>query len=115
MLFSNIVLAYLPLVYGVTKSLDDEMFINDMTGDFNYEITRLGRTSGVLTVSVESISGIQTVGNPNTYNLALEETQSGTIAFSLNPNIQYGDEIKYVLVTDRSEERRVGKGVDLGS
>lgn len=100
MLFSNIVLAHLPLVYGVTKSLDDEMFINDMIGDFNYEITRLGRTSGVLTVSVESISGIQTVGNPNTYNLALEETQAGNIAFSLNPNIQYGDEIKYVLVTD---------------
>src|SRR5690554_5778 len=103
MLFSNIVFAHLPLVYGVTKSLDDYSYINSLSGDFNYSITRLGRTAGDLMVSIEPITGIQSVGNGDTYNLTIEETQTGTISFVLNPSIQYGEEIKYVLVTDNGK------------
>jgi len=100
MLFSNIVLAHLPLVYGVTKNLDESTFIDDLAGDFNYSITRLGRTTGALTVSVEPILGIQSVGNSTSYNLMIEEVQIDAITYVLDPSIQYGDEVKYVFVTD---------------
>lgn len=100
MLYSNIVFAHLPLVYGLTKSVDESMFINSMSGDFNFNITRLGRKTGALTVTIEPILGISTLGNGIAFNLNREETQAGAIAYGLNPNIEYGDEVKYVLVTD---------------
>jgi hypothetical protein len=100
MLFSNITVAHLPLIYGVTKNLDESSFVNGISGDFNFEITRLGRTTGTLTVSVDPISGIQSVGTGNPYNLAIEETQAGAITYNLDPTIQYGDEVKYALITD---------------
>lgn len=103
MLHMNLVLSHLALVYGVTENLDVVSTINDMTGDFNYEIQRLGLQSGPLTVSIDPISGIQSVGNPDVYNLQLEETQVGAISYQLDQAIQYGDEVKYVLVTDNGD------------
>ena len=100
MLFMNLTLSHLALVYGVTTNLDVVSTINDMSGDFNYEIQRLGLQAGSLTVSVDPINGIQSVGTQDVYNLQLEETQTGAISYQLDPAIQYGDEIKYVLVTD---------------
>jgi hypothetical protein len=103
MVYPNIVLAHLALIYGVTTNLDVVSTINNSTGDFNYEIQRLGRMAGPLTVSVEPISGIQTVGNPVVYNLQIEEVQTGAISYELNAGIQYGDEVKYVLITDNGD------------
>jgi PKD repeat protein len=40
------------------------------------------------------------VGNPVIYNLNLQQTTNGTISYSLNPSIQFGDQIKYILKTD---------------
>ena len=101
MLFPNLTLAHLALVYGVTTNLDILPSIESITGDFNYEIQRLGQQSGPLTVSVEPISGIQSVGAPDVYsNLQLEEQQVGAISYQLENGIQHGDEIKYVLITD---------------
>lgn len=100
MLYSNIKAAHLPLVYGVTKNLDLAPTIDDVSGDFNFEIQRLGQQNGPLTVSIDPITGIQSVGNPETFNLLVEEIQSGSISYQLAGGIQYGDEIKYAIVTD---------------
>ena len=43
---------------------------------------------------------ISTVGNAFVYNLSASETQNGTISYTLNSNIQFGNEIKYILKTD---------------
>ena len=103
MLYPNLTLSHLALVYGVTTNLDVVSTINDMTGDFNYDIQRLGLQPGALTVSIDPITGIQSVGSPDVYNLLLEETQTGAISYQLDPAIQYGDEVKYVLVTDNGD------------
>lgn len=103
MLFPNLVMAHLPLVYGATESTDLSSTIVDMSGDFNHKIQRLGQQNGTLTVSIEPLSGIQSVGNAINYNLNIEEVQTGSISYTLDPAIQYGDEIKYVLVTDNGD------------
>ena len=100
MLFPNLVMAHLPLIYGVANETDNGSSISDMTGDFNHDIIHLGRQLGPLEVSITPISGIQTVGNPITYNLQILEQQTGGISYELENTIQYGDEIKYVLNVD---------------
>jgi PKD repeat protein len=40
------------------------------------------------------------VGNTLVYNLNTSETQNGTISYTLNSNIQFGNEVKYILNTD---------------
>jgi carboxypeptidase T len=103
MLFPNLVMAHLPLVYGVTKETDLSSIVTDMTGNFNHEIQRLGQQSGTLTVSIDPLIGIQSAGNAINYNLLIEEIQTGAISYTLNPTIQYGDEIKFVLITDNGD------------
>ncbi|MEX2483220.1 MAG: M14 family zinc carboxypeptidase, partial [Brumimicrobium sp.] len=100
MLFPNLKLAHLALVYGATEETDPSSTIVDMSGDFNHEIQRLGQQSGQITVSIDPVNGIQSVGNSVDYNLQLEEIETGAISYTLDPGIQYGDEIKYVLKTD---------------
>lgn len=100
MLFPNLVMAHLPLVYGVASETNNSSAINDMIGNFNHEIVHLGRQLGPLEVSITPISGIETVGNPIIYNLQILEQQTGAISYELESTIQYGDEIKYVLNLD---------------
>jgi hypothetical protein len=103
MLFPNLVMAHLPLVYGATEDTDLASTIVDMTGNFNHQIQRLGQQNGTLTVSIDPLTGIQSVGNAINYNLVIEEIQTGSISYNLDPAIQYGDEIKYVLITDNGD------------
>lgn len=100
MLFSNLTMAHLPLVFGVVEDLDVSSYIEEEEGDFNYSITRLGRKDGDLTVSIEPLEGIQMVGSENVYDLAIEESQEDAISYQLNSGIQYGDIVTYVLVMD---------------
>ncbi|MBI1835624.1 MAG: immune inhibitor A [Flavobacteriia bacterium] len=99
MLFTNIVMSHLPHKYIIVKDLDASI-VETQTGNFSHSAYRLGYESGNVTVSIEPLLGIQSVGNPIVYNLALMETQNGTISYVLNPTIQFGDVIKYVLKTD---------------
>jgi len=100
MLFPNLVLAHLPLIYGVATETDNGSSVTDMAGNFNHEIVHLGRQLGPLEVSITPIAGIQTVGTPITYNLQILEELTGAISYELESTIQYGDEIKYVLNVD---------------
>ncbi len=99
MVFPNLMLSHLSHKYLVVKDLDPSK-IELMTGDFNYSAYRLGNESGNVTVSIVPLLGIQSVGAPDVYNLNLMETQNGAISYVLNPAIQFGDVVKYVIHTD---------------
>lgn len=99
MLFPNLVLAHLARVYAITADTDPNMIAN-INGNFNHSIKRLGREAGPITVSITPIQNIASVGNSVTYTLAQQQTSTGAISYSLNPSIQFGDQIIYVLETN---------------
>jgi len=94
----NLILAHLPHVYGATTDTEPSQ-IEALTGDFHYSIERLGLQDGPITVNIELLVGIQSVGGGNVHTMNLMDVDNGTIAFVLNPSIGFGDEIKYVLKT----------------
>lgn len=99
MLFPNLVLAHLARVYAITADTDPNMIAN-INGNFNHSIKRLGRESGPVSVSITPIQNIVSVGNSVSYTLAQQQTSTGAISYSLNPSIQFGDQIIYVLETN---------------
>jgi carboxypeptidase T len=99
MLFPNLVLAHLARVYAISSDTDPNMIAN-INGNFNHSIKRLGREAGPVTVSITPIQNIASVGNSLTYTLAQQQTSTGAISYSLNPSIQFGDQIIYVLETN---------------
>lgn len=100
MLFPNLVNAHLAHKYTVVTD-EDPSSIGSITGDFTHKAHRLGRKDGAVTVSITPVSAnIASVGSPINYNLNLMENQTNTISYSLNPAIQFGDEVKYVLNTE---------------
>jgi PKD repeat protein len=76
------------------------MNISTLSGDFNHSANRLGRMSGTVTVSLQPLLNVASVGSPIVYNMNLMQTQAGAISYSLNPTIQFGDQIKYIIKTD---------------
>jgi hypothetical protein len=84
--------------YYAVKDIDPQL-ISSTSGQFNHAAERLGLENGTVTVSITPLVGIQNVGSPVVYQLNLMEIDSNGINYTLNPGIQFGDEIKYVLNT----------------
>ena len=99
MVFSNLILAHLSRNYLIAKDTDPSM-VATLSGNFNHSAKRLGREAGPVTVSIQALINIVSVGSPVIYNLAISQTSVGAISYSLNPTIQFGDVIKYILKTD---------------
>lgn len=99
MVFSNLVLAHMSLKYLLVNDTDPSA-VETMTGNFNHSAFRLGLEDGPVTVSIEPLLNIQTVGAPVVHNLNIRGTATGAISYVLNPAIVFGDEIKYILKTD---------------
>ena len=99
MVYSNLILSHMPHKFLTIKETDPSR-ISALTGDFNHEVQRIGLTNGQITVSIEGLVNIQSIGNAVDYNLVIRENSSGSISYVLNPAIQFGDEIKYILKTD---------------
>lgn len=99
MLHPNMVLAHIPHKYYVTKDLDPYI-VTSLSGVFTHSVQRLGREDGQVTVSVEPLQNLQNVGISVAYDLALRAQSEGNITYELNPSVQSGDEIRYVLHTD---------------
>lgn len=98
-IWMNKTLAHMPHVYGVTTDQDPNQ-VSTTTGYFHYEIERLGLEDGDITVSMTALSGIQTLGSANIHTLNLMDLELDSISYVLNTGIQFGDQIKYILVTD---------------
>lgn len=99
MLFPNLVLAHITRNYVVVKDTDPNS-ISTLSGNFNHSANRLGRMSGPVTVSIQPLLNIASVGNAVVYDLALMQTSTGSISYTLNPNIQFGNLVKYIIKTD---------------
>jgi len=99
MVFPNLVLAHIARNYNLVSDTDPSN-VATLSGNFNHSIKRLGREDGPVTVSIEPLLNIATIGNPVDYNLNLQQSTTGAISYSLNPAIQFGDQIKYILITD---------------
>ena len=99
MVFPNLILAHITRNYVVVKDTDP-MNISTLSGDFNHSANRLGRMSGPVTVSLQPLLNVASVGSPIVYNMNLMQTQAGAISYTLNPSIQFGDQIKYIIKTD---------------
>jgi PKD repeat protein len=99
MFFPNLVLAHLAKKYCVVKDIDDPS-MTSISGNFNHSIQRFGRESGPVSVSIQPLLNISSVGNSLTYDLNQMQSSTGSISYTLNPTIQFGNIIKYVLITD---------------
>lgn len=96
MLFPNLVMSHLALKYSLLSDADGSI-LNTTTGDFTHDIRRLGLMDGPVTVSIEPLQNIQSVGAPIVYNLNVRESATGTISYVLDPAILFGSEVKFVL------------------
>lgn len=99
MFFPNMVLAHIAHKYLVVKD-EDPSLVNGFSGNFNHSVLRLGRENGSVTVSIEPLINVQSVGSPVVYNLDIRESASGAISYVLDPAIQFGDPIQFVLNTE---------------
>ncbi|ASS49519.1 MAG: hypothetical protein A3D31_02615 [Candidatus Fluviicola riflensis] len=99
MVFSNLILSHLAHKYIVVTDTDPST-VETMTGNFNHTAYRLGQENGAVTVSIEALEGIQSVGSGISHDLAIMEEANGAISYTLDPAIQYGDMIRYVLNTE---------------
>lgn len=102
MVFPNMVMAFITHQYVYVKDIDPSLLAST-TGNFNHSIQRLGLVDGPVNVSITPIQNIQSVGSQVNYNLALREQDAGMISYTLNPAIQYGEEVIYVLNTHYSD------------
>lgn len=98
MVFPNIVLAHLTHRYLEVKDIGTST-IETTTGNFQHNALRFGQENGPVTVSIVPLTGIQSVGSPVTHDLAIMEDADASISYVLNANIQFGDQVKYVLQT----------------
>ena len=99
MVFPNLILSHMTHLY-LAVSETDPGFITTVTGNFNHSVQRLGFENGAINVSIDPLLNIQSVGPGVSYNLNLRESSSGTISYVLDPGLQFGDEIRYVLKTE---------------
>jgi carboxypeptidase T len=97
--WQNLVNAHLPHNYGVSSETDPPN-IAFTSGYFHYEYQRLGLTNGSTSISIQPIQNISSVGSSNTHNITLMDIASDSISFSLNTNLNFGDEIIYILKTN---------------
>ena len=99
MVLPNLVLSHITHQYYAVKETDPSSIVS-MSGNFNHDAQRLGFENGSVTVSIEPLLNIQSVGTSINYNLDLRASASNSISYVLNPSIQYGDQIKYILKTE---------------
>jgi len=105
MLFPNMTMAHITHRYLATKETDNSMIPNN-TGYFHHSVQRLGFEAGAVSVFIEPLLNVQTVGAPVTYDLAWHESDLDSISYVLSPTINFGDELKYILVTDYTDWQR---------
>lgn len=99
MILPNMVLSHITHQYYVVKETDP-ISVASISGNFNHDVYRLGFEDGNVTVSIEPVLNIQSVGAAINYNLDIKGTATNAISYVLNPAIQFGDQIKYILKTE---------------
>jgi carboxypeptidase T len=96
MIHSNLVLAHAAHNYWEVKQIDPNNLVTS-DGFFNIYSKRLGLSELPLILAIEPLSGIQTIDPPKSISAALNESNTSQFSYTLNNNLQLGEEIKYVL------------------
>lgn len=99
MIHPNMLLSHIAHRYLVVEDIDPT-YIANLSGDFNHSVMRLGIEDGAVDVYLTPIQNIQSVGATNMYDLGFHGKTNGSIAYTLDPSIQFGDPIVYDLVID---------------
>jgi carboxypeptidase T len=99
MIHTNKVMAHIPHKYLDVNDLDPTVLVSN-SGNLTHSAFRLGLEDGAITVSIEPLLNIETIGAPVTHDLALREEAISTISYSLVSTIAPGDEVRFVLITD---------------
>jgi hypothetical protein len=81
----------------VTPTITDQV-----SGNMDFELTRLGLIDGSFTVSLQPLdTWVTSVGNPVDFSgLDIMETQTGSITWTLNPAIVSGTQFRFLLSVD---------------
>ncbi|GAB5421115.1 MAG: hypothetical protein Crog4KO_18110 [Crocinitomicaceae bacterium] len=99
MIYPNMLLSHIAHRYIILEDLDPT-YLPSITGNFNHSVERLGLESGAVDVYVTPIQNILSVGPTASYDLGFHGFTTGSISYTLDPAIQFGDAIVYDLVTD---------------
>jgi hypothetical protein len=102
MMFTNLSAAQLAGNYATIQDNTSNFLVNT-SSNIDYTLQRLGlQDPANFTVSINPISAnISSVGAPNVHNnLSYLQEINANISISLNPSIQFGDQITYELVVD---------------
>ncbi len=93
----NLTAANLVHNYGVLQEKNQGV-LTSTTGEFVYQLKRIGLKEGSLKVTLAPISdNIIAVGAPQSYNLAPNEQVEDMISYSLDAGIQDGEEVVFLL------------------
>lgn len=96
-MYLNLATANLVLNYGSAEDLSS-VFVEEITSDLDFAVTRLGFMTGDLTVSLTAVSDNVTVNDAaQIFSLEQNETVEGSFNYSLDEGIASGDEIVFVL------------------
>ncbi|MCE3295825.1 MAG: Carboxypeptidase [Crocinitomicaceae bacterium] len=99
MVFTNLALSHAAHNYWVVKETDPTA-VTAMNGYFHYNLNRLGIVDAPVSVSIQPLTGILSVGTAGPVSGAQNVLTEDSISFVLQPAIQVGDEISFVLISD---------------
>lgn len=99
-IYQNLVAAHLPHNHGTLKDLNPGN-LTTTSGYLKYETQRLGLDAGGYTVSLTPLQGFSSNGSSNSYPaINLMDVEEDSISFTLDPNIDFGDAVQWIWVTD---------------
>jgi carboxypeptidase T len=93
----NVNAAWLVTKFAVTNDLNDK-FIFQPNGFIKYNIQRLGLENGSFTVAINPVgAGIASVGAPKVYPLAILQSATDSISYTLAGGLTSGVNVKYAI------------------
>ncbi|WP_066756625.1 M14 family zinc carboxypeptidase [Crocinitomix algicola] len=98
MVWTNLILAHMPHIYAASTDLEADV-IEETSGYFNFQTHRYGLEDGTITVKITPLEGIASIGEEKAYTLELDENKLDSIQYTLTPEINFGDDIVYILQT----------------
>ena len=99
----NLTMAALTLNYGLVKP-QGERLISDISGNLNYSIQKLGLKQGILNVALEPVSdNILSVGSSDNFGLFNLEETSGSIPYTLRPDIKDGETVLFNVIVNNGD------------
>ena len=99
-MYLNLATANLVLNYGQVKDVSGDL-IEETENTLDFEVSRLGFQDGALTVSLTAVSENVTVNTAaQIFNLAQNETTTGSFTYTLSDDAVPGDEVEFILAID---------------